>query len=431
MKKCWFITSIFLCQWVMAQTNEKLVASFLNDTAIKTGHVGICIYEPASKQYLIQYNDQKNFTPSSNVKLFTLFAALQYLGDSIPGVQYIETDTSIVLFPTADPTLLHPSFNQQPVLKWLQQSTKKLYLFQSPQIIEPYGVGWAWDDYSDYFMPEKSAMPLYGNVVRFYGDKNNVHYYPSKMVTQFSVADDVNNASYNRAVTRNFYNNEFILTQYIQNKLEEVPFITSYKNTALLLGDTVHQPINIIHDTSKLSNQKIKTFYSVPTVDVLKKMMFESDNFLAEQMLLVISNLRFHQMNTTLLIDSLLKTDFINIPQQPRWVDGSGLSRYNLFTPQQFIYILQKLTDCFGVKKLQQILPTAGEGTLKAYYNGNEQRIFAKTGSMSNNVSLSGTLKTDSGKNLRFSVIINNYSGSGKAGRRAIEKLLQGIIATN
>ena len=33
----------------------------------------------------------------------------------------------------------------------------------------------------------------------------------------------------------------------------------------------------------------------------------------------------------------MLENQLKDIKQQPRWVDGSGLSRYNLFSPMSFV----------------------------------------------------------------------------------------------
>ena len=47
--------------------------------------------------------------------------------------------------------------------------------------------------------------------------------------------------------------------------------------------------------------------------------------------------------------------DFKGLPQQPKWVDGSGLSRYNLFSPNDFIWLLNKMKNEMGMKRLKII----------------------------------------------------------------------------
>ena len=155
--------------------------------------------------------------------------------------------------------------------------------------------------------------------------------------------------------------------------------------------------------------------------------MHNSDNFFAEQTLLMASNEHLGYMNDGAMIDTLLNNDLKDIPQKPKWVDGSGLSRYNLFTPQSFVYILNKLKNEFGLERLKIILPTGGEGTLKNYYVADSSFIFAKTGTLSNHVAFSGFLITKKNKLLIFSVLNNHFIGRATAVRRAVEKFLKGI----
>jgi D-alanyl-D-alanine carboxypeptidase/D-alanyl-D-alanine-endopeptidase (penicillin-binding protein 4) len=141
----------------------------------------------------------------------------------------------------------------------------------------------------------------------------------------------------------------------------------------------------------------------------------------------MVSNHLMGIMNEAKIIDTLLKTDFIDLPQKPRWVDGSGLSRYNLFSPQDFVTILNKMANDFGMERLRQIFPTGGEGTMRNYFRADSNYIFAKTGTLSGVVSLSGLLYTRKNKLLVFSIIVNNHRSSATDIRRAVERFLQGI----
>ena len=143
------------------------------------------------------------------------------------------------------------------------------------------------------------------------------------------------------------------------------------------------------------------------------------------------SNEKLGYMSEEAIIDTLLATELKGLPTKPRWVDGSGLSRYNLFSPKDFIYILDKLQNEFGLGRMKRILTTGGQGTLTGYYTKDAGFIYAKTGSMSNNVSISGYLISKKNKLLLFSVQINSFSGSGRIGRRAIEKFLTSVRENN
>jgi len=160
---------------------------------------------------------------------------------------------------------------------------------------------------------------------------------------------------------------------------------------------------------------------------MFKPMIYNSDNFFAEQTLLIASNEHLGFMNDEAIIDTLLKTDLKDIPQQPKWVDGSGLSRYNLFTPQSFVYLLNKMKTEFGLERMKRILPTGGQGTITNYYKTDSGYIFAKTGSLGNQSAFSGYLITRQNRLLIFSILNNNFQGKASLLRRAIEKFLKGI----
>ena len=122
------------------------------------------------------------------------------------------------------------------------------------------------------------------------------------------------------------------------------------------------------------------------------------------------------------IIDTILKTDFKDLPQAPRWADGSGLSRYNLFTPQSFVAILAKMEKEFGLQRLKEIFAAGNDGTLRNYYVSDSTFIWAKTGTLSGVVALSGYLLTKKDKLLLFSVLVNNHRASAVDVRRAVEQ---------
>jgi D-alanyl-D-alanine carboxypeptidase/D-alanyl-D-alanine-endopeptidase (penicillin-binding protein 4) len=159
--------------------------------------------------------------------------------------------------------------------------------------------------------------------------------------------------------------------------------------------------------------------------------MHRSDNFFAEQTLLMVSNQWFGYMDERAVIDSMLKTDLKGLPDKPRWVDGSGLSRYNLFTPADYIWLLQKVKTEFPMERIKDILPTGNDGTLTNYYKSLEGKVFAKTGTLAGVVALSGYMYARSGKLLLFSTLVNNHNGSAPAVRRAVEKYLTGVWEKN
>jgi D-alanyl-D-alanine carboxypeptidase/D-alanyl-D-alanine-endopeptidase (penicillin-binding protein 4) len=184
----------------------------------------------------------------------------------------------------------------------------------------------------------------------------------------------------------------------------------------------------VTYEDEALSKKESAPIYSQPADSLFKMMMHRSDNFFAEQTLLMVSNEKLGIMSDRKIIDTLLNTELKDLPQKAQWVDGSGLSRYNLFTPEDFIWLLKKLQNEFGMERLKVLLPGANEGTLAGLYKGYEGNIFAKTGTLSNNVALSGYLITRRNKTLLFSVLVNNHQATAASIRKQIEKFLTSII---
>ena len=190
------------------------------------------------------------------------------------------------------------------------------------------------------------------------------------------------------------------------------------------LSEILGKPVDMIK-TPMVINPKI--FYSQKSDDVYREMMENSDNFLAEHLLILASSTMNGKLSSTQVINYAKKSFLKDLKQQPEWFDGSGLSRYNLFTPQSFVQVLEKMYNEFPEQRLQAIFPVGGKtGTIKNRYKDSATPyIFAKTGTLNNNVTLSGYIKTKSGQTLIFSLMNNNSTKSLSLIRNENEKLLR------
>ncbi|NBU36491.1 MAG: D-alanyl-D-alanine carboxypeptidase, partial [Bacteroidetes bacterium] len=125
---------------------------------------------------------------------------------------------------------------------------------------------------------------------------------------------------------------------------------------------------------------------------LLRYFLQESDNFIGEQLLILCSDKKFGYLDPDKFINFAKDSLFSDLPQKPVWADGSGLSRYNLFSPNDIVLILRKLFKMMPQERLFSLLPAGGvSGTISASYKGNgKPYVFAKTGSLANNHCLSG-----------------------------------------
>lgn len=91
-------------------------------------------------------------------------------------------------------------------------------------------------------------------------------------------------------------------------------------------------------------------------------------------------------------------------------VDGSGLSRYNLVSPNQIVNLLLWAKGRPYFDNFFKILPISGvDGTLRGRMGNIAYKVRAKTGTLSGVSSLSGYIKTRSNDTLIFSILNNGF----------------------
>ena len=420
----------FLCSCTASTSIFKKAANQLQkDSVISTGYIGVSMYEPATGKYLFQKNANKYFIPASNTKLFTLYVGMKYLEDSLTGIKYAKTEDSLFVFPTGDPTFLHRDFVRQPVYDFIKNSDRQIVFVQASKQPSKYGRGWSWDDMNESFMPQRNQFPMFGNILEMEFAKLSPEAFDTKRLEPFLPDVIINYAADSIAqeskIVRNQNDNIYQVIFSGKDSLirKSVPFETNGIATTVsyLKQMLQNDQINVSEISTDVPLQKIKTQSSD---SLFKAMMYKSDNFFAEQILLMCSNIKMGCFDEEEMIASLLMNEFKSIPQKPRWVDGSGLSRYNLFSPNDFIFILNKIDAEFGEGRLRGLLPTGGKGTLKNFCVPDSGYIYAKTGSMSNIFCISGELITKKKKKLLFSILLNNYYGSSAVVKNAIENYL-------
>ena len=402
-------------------------------------HIGIHVFDPSTNTNLFSYQSNKYFVPASNTKIVTCFAALKYLGDSVLAALIASTDSGMHVYASGDPTFLQPEYATHPLFNILK-NTNKIYLHTPSFTAKPFGQGWSWDDYDASYMPSRSAFPMYGNVVRVAKNAGQLSVTPSFF--KDSVSGLQSNVYKGFSVSRQMASNQFeVQADTSKTKFEEIPYRTSNWTTAPLtleasllseaLGGTKVIALDAGHENNAPSTAA--KIYSRPLDSLLKPLMHRSDNFYAEQALLMVGKGLHQSFDDKKTIAYLLANDLADLAQKPNWVDGSGLSRYNLFTPENFTSILHKMYKAYSFERLQNIFPTGGEvgGTLSSNYKNLNGKIFAKTGTLSGQVALSGYLITKKGKTLIFSVLVNNHTTTASNVRKAVEQFIQVLYNKN
>lgn len=396
MKKITLIILIFSILTGCSSTKHRLLkkqsTSILNDTIFENQFLGVMVYDPLKKDTIISFNSHKYFTPASNAKIVTLYTSLQTLPERIPALKYIDVNDTLYIQGTGDPTFLHTYFKDSTTLQFLKRH-ENIVLYLNNFESEKFGPGWAWEDYEIYFQPERTSFPLYGNVTTIF-KTDSLHVIPDHFTNMVTTID--------YPKMRENYSNTFYFNP-TKNDTLETPFMTDSLLTKTLLEKVLNKKIKITNDFP--SGEK-NVLYSVASDSVYKRMMEVSDNFLAEQLLVLSSSILSDTLSVEKAQENMLKNQLSDLTEVPRWVDGSGLSRYNLFSPASFVQILDKMYVEEPIERLFNLFPVQKSPNKE---NLEKNYIYAKSGSFGNNYNLSGYLITKSGKVLIFSFMNNHY----------------------
>lgn len=388
------------------------------------------LYDPATKTTLYQKDADKYFTPASNTKIFTFYTALKILGDSLPLLHYVEKGDSLFFWGTGNPTFLNHDLPQDDfVYAFLKNHEGPLFFLDGNFQESRFGPGWAWDDYQDYYQPEKSPFPIYGNVVRFERKQGpsdfsiTPNYF--RAMTQLNTSLPAERPYFSREETRNHFEyNKSASTPGVYSI--DKPFGTETSVLIELLQDTLGRPVQYYSDTSFFSSPH-QTLHSLLPDTLYQRLMKDSDNFIAEQLILLCADKQFGKLLSTKMLAYAKQTLYKDAPDELFWHDGSGLTRYNMFTPRTVVYALEKLWQEKPKEWLFSIFPGGGQaGTVSQWYGGGATPyVFAKTGTLRNKHCLSGYLITKSGRVLIFSFMHNNFPTGSTPLKQEMAKVLQ------
>ncbi|MGL4629804.1 MAG: D-alanyl-D-alanine carboxypeptidase [Leadbetterella sp.] len=383
--------TISICQSLESQTQDKLIG--INQ--IHQNHIGLLIYDLTSRKELFQFQKNQHFIPASNAKILTLYSCLKALKDSLPVFDYQKNGDTICFRGKANPSLLHHEFNPMGAVQMLATATN-LRFDSSNYFGQKYGPGWAWDDYEGAFQAEISPLPIYSQVLRLIKSpsgelKANIPYF-------LPYVDHVENTfPYSRSINQNRF---FIRDS---ESTSNIAFLSSPDLNTYLLGEYMGKRIRL---GSCKANKRYTTFYQTGADTLYKKMMYESDNFLAEHLLLMAGQKFTDSIGTHIALQNLKTAYFPNFTG--KWVDGSGNSRYNLLSPSFIIDLLKTMNDEFGFQEISTYFPQAGiSGTIRSSF-AKPYPIYMKSGSMGGIYNLSGYVITKSGKKLAVSCMTNN-----------------------
>jgi serine-type D-Ala-D-Ala carboxypeptidase/endopeptidase (penicillin-binding protein 4) len=380
-------------------------------------YTGFVLFDLDSSLMVFEKNSHLNFIPASTTKLFTFYASLVTLKDSTRTFKYLPMGNEVYIWGAGDPSWKYPKL-PQPSIEKILRNFDQINFSISNWKDSSFGYGWQWDDYNFSYSAERSAFPIYGNLVTFQ-NRNKIPVSVPLIMGKNLIQSKKNL----KGIERDFHSNSFYYNPSAYTDSQNtLPFITSPELFAQLAQGIIDKPVKVV-DRNLPENHLL--FKGGSLIPLWKEMLQESDNFIAEQLLMMVSDHLFHEMEVKRAIDYIKKYHLSDLPDAPQWVDGSGLSRHNLATPRSMITLMQKILNEMNREQLMQILAQGGvNGTLKNNYKSLYPYVFAKTGTVSNNHSLVGLIKTKQQKVYAFAFMNNNYLGKASDVRREMEKVL-------
>ncbi len=431
-------------------SEEQLVTAIktiLAEPPLKQCNVGMNIVRIKDKHVLFARNQNKLMHPASTMKLFTTALALEHLGNQYQYTTRLATPEpeqsslkTLYLIGTGDPSL---STNH------LTDLARQLYdrgvrhidtIICDASFLDDihYGHGWMWDDqpYKD-FAPI-SGLSLNQNIVEIHINKGNKPGQPVHVSTipQTSFISINNTATTSHgtgnalAVLRDMENNQNRVmisgTLGLDNEEQIIP--RNIEHPALYTGtvfmeECQKQGISVT-DQPRLGitpteAKTIARHQSVPLADLILTMNKQSQNLYAELLVKTVARKETEETGTTEQGLNLLQTLLQNwdiSEQSYHFADGSGVSRYNLITPEALTNLLVHIYDDNDKRKtFIRSLPIGGnDGDLDWRMQELSQRknVWAKTGYLRGVSTLAGFIDTSHGETLAFSIMMQHFQGT-------------------
>lgn len=420
------------------------VNTMMTDPVLKNANWGFVVYDPKTKKVISSYNENTPLVPASTTKLLTTETALNLLGENYRWVTQLEYSGNIdengvlngnlYVVGSGDPSLgtnkagawsyrdiisdFTSGLSREGIKKVNGDIIIQTALFKGNISRLPENVVWL--ENNNYYLPAGTTREINPANEKLIVKKGNSfssekkYFYVSPYMNQMVYADK--------------YEGDGILT----TKLPDAPayLANTFRATLVKNGIPVTGKVTPKMTDANPENRKLVSAYKSPTLgDIVYYTNQHSDNSLAEALLKTVGFQKLGDQTSESgrsVVTTHLKEISFDL-NGLSYIDGSGLSRSNLVTPISQVKYLTSLMNEKYYKTYLTSLPVGGQsGTLKRMFlgTGNGQ-VFAKTGTLNKVKALAGYIKTNSGKTLVFSLLVNNYSGSVDMVKKRMEKILE------
>jgi len=401
--------------------------------------ISVSFKELSTGKKAFELNPTAPMTPASIQKIVTLLPSLDTLGKDyeFKTQLYKNGENNLYIKLGADPYFTTRDLKD--LIKSLSNykiyTTKAIYIDDSILDSNEWGEGWQWDDDLNPSTPKFGSYNMDKNLITVNicpavigapAEISTNVFYPTAFINNIITAEktdvklerknyispDVINADgtvskeYNVEIPVNYPRRYFILRLEDILRKQKVSYYGDFNRLKLpkntyMIAETKH-PLSLAMD------------------DILKK----SNNMTAETVFKLAGGKYTNETGSasasTEMLNDYYKKQGINT-DNIRIVDGSGISKNNLISSDFMTEVLLKASGERNFDDFKIHMATPGEGTLTDRMLYFEDKIRAKTGTLSNISSIAGYLTTKSGKSYAFCIMVND-SKSKSADKKSFEE---------
>jgi len=471
---------IFICFWLLtakiltyAQPSvSPAINAFLSGREMTGSSVGIAVFDLFDGTVLAEHNSRTLLAPASTLKLVSTATALEILGpdyrfktslgysgdiDEKSGI----LSGNLVVKGGGDPTLgsvwLEEVTKPEAFLdSWVAELKKRGVSKISGDLVMDVSVfegssvpgNWTWEDIGNYYGAGPSALTVFDNMIRLYFDSPLK---PGEPVTLVRTEPQVPGILWQNEVSSSLINRDMayvygspwgdkrVITGTIPTGKKDFLVKASMPEPPLILGNVLLEklmnagirvagPVKVTAESQPFN--LLATHASPKLAEMVKPLNHESINLFADHLVLQMAlektgigsfEAGLNQIHSFWKENGIRDTFFLD--------DGSGLSRFDAISAEQLTRMLQFMQRGKNAATFRESLPCAGKGTLSGFSVADfpGKSLQCKSGSIDKVRAYAGYLKCDSGREVAFAVLVNNYSCSSTEMGRKLQKLILSI----
>ncbi len=429
--------------------------------AVKTSDASVFVCNSHGKS-LYEYNSDQLMAPASNLKILTTASALHYLGSnykyktSVYGTPIDRErgvmESSLYLVGSGDPTFREPFLDDSMDIleefaktlseKGLRRFTGDLIGDDSVFDREFVGVGWKKTYMLDDYAAQCAGLSLNSNLVRLTLLNGIPTFFPNCSI--MNINDKTSSGSYTDiSIERTPDTNDVTVNGTIAPweaggatfTVHNPSLFTTDAFDKVLKNQNIYMTGNVKLLPSAEKRYKYSQFIELAShespelIDILKVMMKESDNLLAQHIFKTIGAEVVGigtRENSEKAILNFLKEAGVDV-NGLSMADGCGLSVENKITTKQIGKFLAYMLSQKEKEDFISTFPKSGvDGTLR--YRMRDLDVRAKTGTINGCSSLCGYVYAPDGEIYVFAVITNNHT-TGPSKYKGFEDSIAEIIS--